>query len=88
MAYEMRENSGSLFKNDKKETESHPNAKGQALINGVVFWVSAWTKTDKNGNKWQSLSFKPKDEQAANSEPAKPRKDGGVVDELDNDLPF
>lgn len=60
MAFEMKENSGSLFKNDKRMGESHPNAKGTALIYGVEYWVSAWTKKDKNGNPWQSLAFTPK----------------------------
>lgn len=59
--YEMKELSGSLFKNAKKESENHPNATGSALIDGVEYWVSAWTKKDKNGNPWQSLAFKRKD---------------------------
>lgn len=62
MAYEMKDFSGSLFKNTKKEKDTHPNATGTALINGVEYWISSWTKEDKNGNKWQSLAFKPKDE--------------------------
>lgn len=93
MAYEQRENSGSLFKNDKKTEEKHPNARGSALVGGVEYWVSAWTKKDRNGNPWQSLSFQKKDEQA---EPKKDEKkapassgkrDGGAA-EMDDDLPF
>jgi len=61
MAFEHKANSGTLFKNDKKTAESQPNAKGSALIGGVHYWVSAWTKKDKNGNPWQSLSFTPKE---------------------------
>jgi len=61
MAFEQKDNSGNLFKNDRKTEESQPNAKGTAKINGVIFYVSAWTKKDKNGNPWQSLSFTPKD---------------------------
>jgi hypothetical protein len=61
MAYEQRDNSGSLFKNDKREKDTHPNATGQAMVDGVAYWVSAWTKESKNG-KWQSLSFKKKEE--------------------------
>lgn len=62
MAFEQKENSGSLFKNDRKSSDSQPNAKGTALIGGVEYWVSAWTKKDKNGNNWQSLSFTPKEQ--------------------------
>jgi hypothetical protein len=64
MAYEQRDMSGSLFKNDKKEKDTHPNARGSCMIDGVEYWVDAWTKTDKNGKPWQSLSFKRKDKQS------------------------
>ena len=60
MAYEQRDNSGSIFKNDKREKDSHPHATGSAMIGGVEYYVSAWTKDGKNG-KWQSLAFKRKD---------------------------
>lgn len=64
MSYEQKPNTGSLFKNDKKEKDTHPDRTGTALIDGVAYWVSAWTKEGKNG-KWQSLAFKKKDRQAA-----------------------
>jgi hypothetical protein len=86
MAYEMKELSGSLFKNQKKEKDTHPNATGSALIDGVEYWVSAWTKEDKNGNKWQSLAFKPKDE--AKPEQKQERKSGGTFSEMASDIPF
>jgi hypothetical protein len=57
MAYEQRDNSGSLFRNDKREKETHPQAKGSAMIGGVEYWVSAWTKEARDGSKYQSLSF-------------------------------
>jgi len=60
MAYEIRELSGSLFKNDKKTEEKHPQMQGSCLIEGVEYWVSAWTKEGAKG-RWQSLAFKRKD---------------------------
>jgi hypothetical protein len=84
--FEQREGSGSLFKNDRKEKDTHPNATGTALIGGVEYWVSAWTKKDKNGNPWQSLAFKPKEENG--------RRQGGQAEEPkrgghdDGDIPF
>lgn len=61
MAYEQRDNSGTLFRNDKREKDTHPNATGTALIDGVLYEVSAWTK-DGRGGKFQSLSFKRKEQ--------------------------
>ena len=61
MAYEQRDNSGTLFRNDKREKDSQPNATGTAMVDGVEYYVSAWTKEGRNG-KFQSLAFKRKDE--------------------------
>ena len=87
-----RENSGSLFKNNKRDKESQPNARGDAMIAGVLYEVSAWTKRDKNGNPWQSLSFKPKEARPA-AEPVwgsdlprnKPADSGA---DFDDEIPF
>ena len=52
---------GALFKNDRKETDNHPDYKGQINVGGVEFWLSAWLKTDRNGAKFMSLSVQPKE---------------------------
>ena len=78
----QKELSGSMFKNQKKLTDNHPNMTGSALIDGVEYWLSAWTKTDKNGNKWQSLSFTKKDQSKTREQAEK-----AAVD-MDDDLPF
>ena len=61
MAYEPRDMTGSLFKNDRKESDTHPDYKGSALINGVDHWLDAWINTDRNGGKYMSLKLKPKE---------------------------
>jgi hypothetical protein len=61
MAYEQRDNSGVLWRNEKREKDSQPNARGDAMIDGVMYEVSAWTKEGKNG-KFQSLRFKRKEQ--------------------------
>jgi hypothetical protein len=63
MAYEQRDLSGSLFKNDKREKDTHPNLTGTVMIGGVEYWASGWTKERSNGDKWISLAFKPKEAQ-------------------------
>ncbi len=51
---------GVLFKNDRKESDNHPDYKGSAQVDGVDYWLSAWVKTGAKG-KFMSLSLKPKD---------------------------
>ena len=59
--YQTKDFTGSLFANDRKEKDTDPNAKGTAVIDGVEYWVSAWTREGENG-RWQSLAFTKKDE--------------------------
>ena len=86
MAYEIRPNSGSLFKNEKQK-ENHPDYKGSAMINGVEMWMSAWLKTGGNGTKFMSFSFQPKEQQQA--QPAARAKPApAAAPEFDDDMPF
>ena len=69
---------GALFKNDKKETEKHPDYKGSCEINGTEYWVSSWLNESKNGRKYLSLKFNAKEGQSALA----------PVDDFDDGAPF
>ena len=56
MAYTPKEGSGSLFKNDRKTTETHPDYTGTIMVNGKEHWLSAWVKEGKKG-KFFSVSI-------------------------------
>lgn len=57
---EKRDNSGALFKNDRKEQDNHPDYTGQGMFEGKEFWINAWLKEGPKG-KYFSFSFKPKE---------------------------
>jgi hypothetical protein len=77
MAYEHKENTGSLFGNPKKETDSQPHKKGDALVAGKMYWVSAWENVSPGGVHYQSLKFTLKEERS-NTE----------FDKMASDVPF
>ena len=56
MAYTPKPNSGSLFKNTRKVSESHPDYTGTIMVNGKEHWLSAWVKEGKAG-KFFSVSI-------------------------------
>jgi hypothetical protein len=59
-SYDLR---GALFRNDRKESEKHPDYKGDITIDGRKFWLSGWIKEGKRG-KFLSLAAKPAEEQS------------------------
>jgi uncharacterized protein (DUF736 family) len=90
MAYEIKDNTASLFSNDKREKDSHPHWKGTGKVGGKEYWVSGWVKKTKNGDDWVSISLKEKDAvnadgvaKAKSAIPPKPAaKDGFVGDDI------
>jgi hypothetical protein len=60
MAYVLKDGQGSLFKNENRTSDNHPNARGDLMIDGVLYEIAAWTKTGTKG-PFQSLSVKRKE---------------------------
>ena len=95
MAYEQRDNSGSIFVNDRKEKETHPDRTGTAMIDGVMYYVSGWIKQGSKG-QFLSLAFKRKEEKQTTREPLKgpnssgrdPISTGHLDRDLDDVVPF
>jgi hypothetical protein len=53
-------NRGALFKNTRREKDTHPEYNGSINVDGHDYWISAWVKEGKSG-KFFSLSVKRKD---------------------------
>jgi len=77
-------NRGSLFKNDKKTEEKHPDLSGSINIEGTEYWISGWSKVSKGGQKFISLSVRQKQEQTRQS--SQPTRSSKTED--DSDIPW
>jgi hypothetical protein len=78
---QVRDNSGVLFKSDKRDNEKAPHYKGNITVDGKDYWLSAWIKEGKGG-KFMGLALSPKDQQ----QKAKPKSSG--FDDMPDDIPF
>ena len=75
-------NRGALWKNDRRETEKHPNLTGSLNVEGVEYWVSAWTSKEGGNKPLVSFSIKRKDSQRAPNPATTQQPD------FDDDIPF
>ena len=74
-------NRGSIWKNEKKETEKHPDFTGSLNVEGVEYWVSAWKRKPDAKENAPALSFSIKRKEARQA--PKP-----IETEFDDPIPF
>jgi len=85
---QQRDESGILFKNDRKEADNHPDYKGESRIGGKDYWVSAWIKTGKSGQKFMSFAYTEKGAELKRDIAENGSKDLAKSFNADEDMPF
>lgn len=94
MAYEKKSGDISIFRNDRKEKDTHPDYRGVGLgLNGEKIKVALWLKKDRNGNTFMAGKIEP-DAYERSGDSDRPRQMSGPkgVDDsrydLNDDIPF
>lgn len=94
MAKEQRNMSGVIFRNNRKEKETHPDRTGSCTIDGRQYWISGWIKHHDQQGDYLSLEFKLKDQQPASPPAERPAAgayksgSGRPMDNFADDIPF
>lgn len=81
------ENRFTLFKNDRKEKDTHPDYSGTLNVDGVEYYLNAWLKDGKKG-KFFSGSIKAKDAKPGTDRAAEAKGQKASDPFDDDDLPF
>lgn len=90
MAFEHNDNSGSVFVNDRKNSERQPDRKGDGKIvcphcqASFEVWISGWVKKREGKNPFMNLAFTAKDEPTTGHG----SKTQATIEEFDDDIPF
>ena len=76
---ETKQNSGAIFKNDKKTNEKQPDYKGKVNVNGKDMEIALWLKESSKGLMYFSCVF---------SEPYVNEQPKQIYSQPKDDLPF
>jgi hypothetical protein len=85
-------NRGAIWKNEKKETDKHPDFTGSINVDGHDYWLSGWKRAADASPKSPSMKFvvKRKDGQPQQKpQQETPRAPGaGRHPAMDDEIPF
>ena len=83
---ETKNNSGAIFKNDKKTAEKQPDYNGKIVVDGNEKQIALWLRTSEKGLKYFSVAIsEPYNKQAETNAPQSPAQAAANVND---DLPF
>lgn len=83
-------NRGAIWKNDNRQSDTHPHFSGSINIEGVDYWLSGWKRADDASDRAPLVSFsvRRKDVQNAPQAAPAPVQSAPADVDLDEDIPF
>jgi hypothetical protein len=88
MSYEMREGQGSLFENERRSEDWHPEFRGKVMLpGGVVHWCDVKERVGERG-RWLSLRIGREVAPRAVSRHEVEKSNGYQKPVGDDDIPF
>jgi len=86
---EQKQNTGAIFKNDKKTADNQPDYRGKINVEGKELEISLWVKTAQSGVKYMSAAIKEPYVAPAPAPVLQNTTDKiKAADEFEDDLPF
>jgi hypothetical protein len=79
-------NRGSIWKNERKSTDKHPDFTGSLNVDGKEYWVSAWKRRDGAHPKAPALSFSIQKKDGV--KPIKQMNRNSRSSDMNDEIPF
>jgi hypothetical protein len=82
-------NRGVLFRNSRKEKDTHADYRGHVNVGGVEYWLDGWIKeSSKDGSQFMSLSIKPKQAAGPKQDMLTPTTTTPAASDPNDPIPF
>tara|TARA_R100000808_G_C2155337_1_gene167564 strand:+ start:7128 stop:7352 length:225 start_codon:yes stop_codon:yes gene_type:complete len=72
MAFEHKENTATVFTNDKKTADNQPDYTGRGKVGDALMDFAMWKRQSKSGNTYYYMSFKEPSEKFGSKGKTKP----------------
>jgi uncharacterized protein (DUF736 family) len=85
---EQKNNTGAIFKNDKKTAENQPDYRGNMTVDGQQWEISLWVRESAAGLKYFSAAIKEPYVKPTEAAPVSTSQKIQDATAADDDLPF
>ena len=85
MAQYDNTNRGAIWKNEKKETDKHPDFTGSINVDGHDYWLSGWRRPEGASSKAPAMKFQIK---RKDGKPQQAETRQSTRADMDDEIPF
>lgn len=81
-------NRGAIWKNEKKETDKHPDFTGSINVDGHDYWLNGWRRPPDASAKAPAMKFTVRRKDGKPQQQEQPRTQQQKRAEIDDEIPY
>lgn len=82
-------NRGSIWKNDKKDKDTHPDFTGTINVDGKDYWLNGWRRKEGAAEKSPAMTFTVRPKESRDRNPNAGREHTtSATQPMDDEIPF
>lgn len=88
MAYELKNNTFSLFENDKKGNDKAPDFRGKGMVDGKEVRIAVWKRKSASGIEYLSGTIEEPFKPAEQPQQVAETKEEPIAEAVADEIPF